>query len=408
MQRFIRFCLFLLIVVTLSSCGDFSLGPGEPTDRGNPPPPPCGQSWTILVFLNAANDLDEFSDLNIHQMVEATTNPFVQIVVQWKRIARFAPPGSWTGTRRYLIRAHPDPDKRLQLVQDLGQNVDMGRAETLKEFVQWAKQSYPANRYVLVIWDHGSGWRTRLGKPITRGVSFDDETGHHIKTWELPSAIRPTETASPLDLLVFDASLMQMLEVAYECRNAARYIVGSEESPPGEGYPYHRILQPLAQNPNRSPAEFAKTIVERTIAYYTTNSNITQSALDAAQLEPVATALDALAQKLFSKRFLYATQLARARQRAQSYSSYPEYKDLWHVADLIRQETGDPELGTLVGNLHHTIRQAVLAEAHGQRGVENSHGVSIYYPGPDEFTYSYRNLALAQATRWDEWLQVAP
>ncbi len=399
-----------LAIPLLSSCGGGRASPITP--------PPGGRgslTWTVMVFLNAANDLDDYSELNVNQMEQVQTNPNVRVVVQWKRAARFAPSGSWTGTRRYLIQYDTDAMRiNARLVQDMGEGVDMGNADTLREFIRWARTTYPADRYALVIWNHGSGWRSRAALR-GRAVSFDDEMGTSIKIWELPTAIRPTDADPPMDVLLFDASLMQMLEVAYECRHVARYIVGSEESPPGEGYPYHEILKPIMDNSDISPAQWASTIPNLFVNWYHANfpsyRNITQSAVDAARLEAVATALDALAGSLINKRTLYATSLARARMDAQSYASYPEYRDLWHAAQLIKQYTGDTELAQRVDALQQAIQQAVIANNRDTRAgsrVFHSYGLSIYYTDSGGYLGRYSNTALARATRWDDWLQVAP
>jgi hypothetical protein len=386
--------------------------------RAVPNPPPGGRGslkWTVMVFMNAANDLDDYSELNINQMEQAQTNPNVRVVVQWKRAARFAPQGSWTGTRRYLIQHDTDSQKvNSRLLQDLGQGVDMGSADTLREFVRWARTNYPADRYALVIWNHGSGWRSRAAFR-GRAVSFDDELGTSIKIWELPTAIRPTSADPLMDVLLFDASLMQMLEVAYECRNIARYIVGSEESPPGEGYPYQEILKPLMDNSDIAPAQWASAIPRIFVHWYHQNfpfyRNITQSAVDASHLEAVVNALDALAESLLAKRTLHRNALARARQDAQNYSTYPEYRDLWHAAELIKQYTADADLSLRVNALHSALRQAVIANDRDTRSgsrVFHSYGLSIYYPDSGSYLGRYSNTALSRAARWDDWLQVAP
>ncbi len=401
--------LFLLLPL-LAGCGGGSASPI------NPPPGGRGTlKWTVMVFMNAANDLDDYSELNINQMEQIQTNSNVRVVVQWKRAARFAPSGSWTGTRRYLIQYDTDAQRiNSRLMQDLGEGIDMGSADTLREFIQWARATYPADRYALVIWNHGSGWRSRAAFR-GRAVSFDDELGTSIKIWDLPTAIRPTSADPVMDVLLFDASLMQMLEVVYECRNIARYIVGSEESPPGEGYPYHEILKPLMDNSDIAPAQWASAIPNIFVNWYNTNfpnyRNITQSAIDTSRLENVATALDALAGSLIAKRSLYTVSLARARQDAQNYSTYPEYRDLWRAAELIKQYTSDVELTQRVNALHAALQQAVIANGRDTRPgarVFHSYGLSIYYPDSGSYLGRYSNTALARATRWDEWLQVAP
>lgn len=368
--------------------------------------------WTVMVFLNAANDLDEFSEMNVNQMEQVAGNPNVRIVVQWKRARPFAPQGSWTGTRRYLIKPDNDPNQiRSQLLEDMGEGVDMGSPDTLREFIRWARANYPAERYVLVIWNHGSGWRSRAA--LGRGVSFDDQLGTYIRIWDLPTAIRPTSNDPMMDVLLFDASLMQMLEVAYECRNVARIIVGSEESPPGEGYPYHEILAPIVSNSDLAPVEWARQIPDRFVAWYAANyplyTNITQSAVDTSKLDAVASALDSFAESLINKRTLYLNALQNARQNAQSYSSYPEYRDLWHAVDLIKLYTNDAELIQRGNALQSALQQAIIANNRANNNrVRYSYGVSIYFPSAGEYLGRYNNTALSRATRWDEWLQLAP
>lgn len=401
--------LLVVLLALLTGCG----GGGRAV-----PSPPGGRGtlkWTVMVFMNAANDLDDYSELNMNQMEQIQTNPNVRVVVQWKRAARYAPSGSWTGTRRYLIQYDTDSQRiNSRLLEDLGEGIDMGSADTLREFVRWARTTYPADRYALVIWNHGSGWRSRAALR-GRAVSFDDELGTSIKIWELPTAIRPSSVDPALDVLLFDASLMQMLEVAYECRNIARSIVGSEESPPGEGYPYHEILKPLMDNSDIAPAQWASAIPPTFVRWYNQNfpfyRNITQSAVDASRLEAVANALDALAGSLLTRRTLYVNALARARQDAQNYSTYPEYRDLWHAAQLIKQYTEDAELSQRVNALQAALQQAVIANDRDTRTgarVFHSYGLSIYYPDSGSYLGRYSNTALARATRWDDWLQVAP
>ncbi|MBM3495780.1 MAG: hypothetical protein FJX72_15860, partial [Armatimonadetes bacterium] len=169
--------------------------------------------WTFLVFMNAANDLQEFGPLNFGQMEKIGSSADVNIVVQWKQ-ADCAGCGSpdWVSTRRYYVTR----DQHSQLVEDLGPNVDMGDWRELASFIRWTQQRYPADHYALVIWDHGAGWRsTRGAAAAVRSVSIDDDTGNEIQTWELPQALN---VSPKVDLLVFDASLMQMMEVAYEVR----------------------------------------------------------------------------------------------------------------------------------------------------------------------------------------------
>jgi hypothetical protein len=373
--------------------------------------------WTFLVYLNGANNLQTFGPLNVNQMEEVGSTSDVNMVVQWKQ-ASCASCGSptWTGTRRYFITKDSDTTQiGSQLIEDMGQNVDMGDWRTLRGFISWAQTRYPADHYALVVWNHGAGWRpTRAGErvitPFPRSVSIDDSTNHEIQTWELPQALNVTPQ---LDMMIFDASLMQMTEVAYEVRSALKgpngesgILVGSEESPPGEGYVYNTFLSDLVANPAMTAPQFGTQIVHRTLEAYGTNNNLTQSCLDLFHVQDVADKLDTFARTLLIHRGDSATAMTNARNNAQNYA-YPDNKDLWHYADLIRQGTTASDLKTAAANVQSAIVSSIIAEQHGTVNG-NSHGLAIYVPAPSSYLAQYASLALARSTQWDEWLQAQP
>ncbi|MGC8784350.1 MAG: clostripain-related cysteine peptidase [Armatimonadota bacterium] len=369
------------------------------------------REWTILVFMNAANNLEPDSIDDMNEMEQLGSNSDVNIVVQWKRIAGYdSSNGDWKTTRRYYVTRDTDPETvNSNLLVDMGNGVDMGSPNTLRDFLQWGVRSFPARKYMVVLWNHGAGWRAfrdRLNL-FARGVSYDDNTGNHIRIWELPLAL---SVGVKWDIIAFDASLMQMLEVAYEIRNLGNYIVGSEESPPAAGYPYHRILAPVVSNPGISARDLAAQIVTQTINYYNPDStdNITQSALDASQIENVAQKVDILAQVLLNIAPGNGSAIAAARDNAQAYGEYT-YKDLWDYTEQLRARLpGSQELTDAIGGVQNALSQAVIAEAHSNRRVNRSHGLSIYVPTPSSFETRYGLLAFARATHWDEWLQTQP
>jgi hypothetical protein len=250
--------------------------------------------WTIMVFINAANDLYPFSDLNVNQMEEVAGNPDVRFVVQWKQSDGFwvnpNDPPTFTGTRRYLVKPDTTGNIASELVQDLGAGVDMGSPATMLEFLNWAKTNYPADRYAFVVWNHGNGWRRSPDSQPTRAVSYDDEFGTSIQTWQLAQALGSNQ----FDILSWDASLMQMIEVAYEVQDHADYVVGSEESPPGAGLPYDLVFGPFRDNPDATTLALSKNFVDGMLAAYGNSGKITQSVLDATQLPALANALSQL------------------------------------------------------------------------------------------------------------------
>ncbi|MFQ3588130.1 MAG: clostripain-related cysteine peptidase, partial [Fimbriimonadaceae bacterium] len=225
------------------------------------------RKWTVLVFMNAGNDLHPFATLNVNQMERVADNPDVRFVVQWKQTQQVWPASSFDGTRRILVR--PDNTSAIvsEVIQDLGTGVDMGRAETLRDFIQWGKTYFPADRYVLVVWNHGNGWRRSNRDLPSRAVSYDDQFGSSIQIWEMAQALGDNR----FDIIAWDASLMQMIEVAYEVKDHADFVAGSEESPPGEGYPYHLVFAPFRNNPDLPTATLSKGFVDGMLQFYGNN-----------------------------------------------------------------------------------------------------------------------------------------
>ena len=355
--------------------------------------------WTVLVYLNAANDLDTFSSLNYKQMLKVSDNSDVRFVLQWKQslIPFVSPNPSFQGTRRILLT----PQKTPHLVQDLGQTIDMGDKQTLSNFLTWGMQNYPSDRVCLVIWNHGNGWSRAANQLVqTRGVSYDSATGNHIDTWDLSTALGTKK----LDILAFDASLMQMGEVLYEIRNNVSYVAGSEESPPAAGYPYDLVFKPMHDNPDGSTPSLAKGFVDGMVAQYGTDTtaNLTQSVVDTSQLSAVKDALTGLAGALNAGSATNSAGVINARNTARKYE--PEitgryYFDLDQICNNLKTNLpSDANLQNACNNVKAKIAAAVLFNGNNSNSP-NSTGLAIDFSPKQHFaTYAsdYNKLKLAQ------------
>ncbi len=363
--------------------------------------------WTVLVYINAANDLAPFSTLNVNQMEKVAGNPQVRFVLQWKQATAAWPSSTFNGTRRYLVKPDTSSQIASELVQDMGTEVDMGQAQTLQDFVNWGKTFYPADRYCLIIWNHGSGWKR--SPALSRAVSFDDETGNAIMTWELASAIGSNHP----DIVAWDASLMQMMEVAYEIKDHTDFVVGSEESPPGEGYPYDLVFSQFRDNPDASTKQLTKAFVDGMLNNPNyVNRKITQSSIETAKLDDLAGSLSALATQLIANKDTIGSEIQNIRSTAQAYSpnSTRVFRDIGHLCDLINAQIAIPAVQSAALDVKAKLQAALAWEGHNSNSP-NSQGLSIDFSSSSLFNTlqsDYVQLRLAQTTQWNEWLQVAP
>jgi hypothetical protein len=346
--------------------------------------------------MNAANDLEEFGPLNANQMENIGSSRDVNIVIQFKRIQGLydTSDGDWGGTRRYYITRDDNSGHVSSTILSTQATLDMGNPQTLQDFVQWGTKTFPADRLGLVVWNHGAGWRSRkpaaVSRSTGRGVSYDDEFESHIDTIELPAALNIGD-GRKWDLLAWDSSLMQMVEVAYEIRDKASYIVGSEESPPGTGYPYDQILGELVVNPTMDPKTLGILFAQKMLAVNGTGSKVTQSVLDTSKVAALAPALDNLGGSLSAAQSFYNTEIADARDATENYA-YRENRDLIDFLNQLsitnfqtgRKVSDDAAVSSGINQVRQAVNGAVVFNNHGN-AHPRSNGIAIFLPSPSGF-----------------------
>jgi len=321
-----------------------------------------GKLWTFMVYLDGDNGLESSSIDDFLEMAMVGSDANINIVVQLDRIqdndARY---GGWTSTKRFYVTTGLSPTAE-NAFEDHGE-VNMGDAQALASFISWAKASFPADNYALILWNGGAGWRF----PCLDSTSEDELTMEEVQ-----SALSSNGGAQ---LIGFDAALMGMMEVAYEIRNYGEVMVASEENEPLAGWPYTPILQDLAGNPYWTATELGTAIVNRYYeSYYDiyTGSKQTLSAVDLKKMHTLASTISLFAQTMI---------------------------DSWS-ADPTAVKNAAQALMTKIEN-------TVIHERHDSSQL-NAHGLAIYFPEvSDEFDSNYTAIQLdfPADTQWNEFLQ---
>ena len=403
--------LISLIAAILSGCGG-----GGTTTYSDPPIYTRAEAmqhgaWTILVYLDADNDLEAAGITNFNQMELAGSTRNRRVIVQMDRKDGNDPDNeSWTDTRRYLIIRDPDACVMHSIRLDdepLGE-LDMGDWQTLQDFVEWAVAEFPADHYCLIIWDHGTGWQIRgaVVAPEYKYVVIDETSGNAMNVTEIPGAL----TRVNIEVVAFDACLMQQLETAYQLRHSASYMVGSAAPEPAPGYNYSGFLQGV--NAATTCEQLCRLIVQQyAVAYPPPTRSITQSALDLSAIDDVADAVSALAEVLMDNAATYAAALAQARELSLNYSTLVGCPQR-HSIDLRNYAAGcasflGPDAETALANLSTAMDAALIAETHNP-DTSTAHGLAIYLPDPSSYSARYDFLDLAADTWWDDWIRSQP
>lgn len=407
-----------------------------------------GQTWTIMLYQDADDKVleqDIFIDFNEAERTGSTER--VNIVAQLDRyVGGFRGDGDWSDTRRFFVQQDDDLDVIRSPYESIGE-VDMSNPQVLADFVTWAIQNYPADKYVLIMSDHGMGWPGGWTDPEPAGgarQSFPlaQAIGDALYLQDIDTALQSVRDQTGLDafeLVGMDACLMSHMEVFTALTPHARYAVASQEVEPAVGWAYTAFLNELVSDPDITGRELGQSIVDTYIVedqrvtdpaarqQFIGRGGITAGQL-AAQLEEGVTlaAVDLsqmpAAMEGLNRFSLYLQNMdqktvAKARNYAQPFTSIfgqnvpASYIDLAHFAALLVQETGDQGLRTTVEEMFGAFQNVVVAEKSGVK-KPGATGLSIYFPNSQLYgsaaagPASYLPVAerFAGVSLWDDFL----
>ncbi len=411
------------------------------------------KSWTIIIYMAADNDLHYFAWKNLKQMEQIGSNENITIIVQLNT------PGYLNPTKRYIIKKG-----RRILVQDEtspATKLNSGAPQTLVDCVNWGITHYPADHYALIFWNHGSAaidpnftktinpcdlfycnptdnmleidrgisYMTLLSQITAsiistdskRGICFDDTFKSYISNKDLDLALKEIHTRilknKKLDVVVFDACLMSMIEISSIVQRYAHYMASSEEVVYGTGQNYELLFKPFLTE-SLSPRDFVKHIVS---AYEQTYQKIindyTFSALDlsrASDLENnVHTVATLIHQALINQSNYSVANMLRKCKSTQFCTCFdePSYIDLGdfyinllkhiHHINLNNKNleiTLQNELTTALQQGLFCLSQLVIENRVGQK-LRRAQGISIYFP-EHSIAFNYLKSPFALSNAW--------
>ncbi|HNY12534.1 MAG TPA: clostripain-related cysteine peptidase, partial [Candidatus Wallbacteria bacterium] len=322
------------------------------------------KEWTFMVYMNSDNDLESAGIKDLNEMENVGSTSKVNIVVQCDRSPEYDESnGNWVGARRFYMEKDSDfSTVNSKMAQNLGESVDMGDPAVLLDFLKWGVKNYPAKKYAVVIWNHGSGWKFANARfsPV-KGISYDESSGNHLDNFKLTAALAEAvkfNGGKKFEILSMDACLMAMLEVAYQVKDTAKIYVASEEVAPGDGMPYDLILSKLAEKPSMDERELSQIMVENDIRSYKGGSqgwaNCTFSAFDLSNIDKLAEKVDALSKALIENFDKLSYPILLSRLKVLKYSD-ADYADLYNFCQLIQNYSKDAAISKLCDDIMDMI-----------------------------------------------------
>lgn len=434
-----------------------------------------GSDWTIMIYMGARNNLAPFAASNLQDMATNATNNQVNVVVQWDQSGK---KGAW----RYIAKMG---QATLEQYINVTNPTDIG--QNLIDFCSWSAENFPAKKYCLVLWNHGTGaldpifndplriflqnrdllldqqnhfsfdkFVKECNQPntfgqestnedfINRGILFDDEYKTYLSNIDLRRALSTITSSAVLnkkiDCLGFDACYMSMIEVAYQVKDYAKFMIASEELELAKGWNYGYFISQLCNNPSKQAKEVAQDIVKGFEHFYKGKTQLyTQAAIDLSKIssikdnhDNIITTLELVA-KQYKQRLVNA--LLKARKATLQFSAkfYVDLHSLYKTIankilteDVIAPKNVDKDKDLFIYDSHYLrskqysnniislvdllkngmrlIETAVVEQTNSSQFVE-AKGLSIYFPSSRAIDNSYENTEFVKRSPWLRFLQ---
>lgn len=210
------------------------------------------KAWTLLIYANGNNDLEPEIRQALLKVQQVDSNQDVNVLMQLGRakrsIVKILRPNDtsqttelWSGVRRYHVGAG-----KSDLVASLGE-INMADPKRLYEFIKWGLQTYPAERYMLILSGHGYQCTGAL-------IDYSRKAPYIMGIPEMAEAMNRAgeELKKKIDLLILDVCHFNCIEVIYELAKYEKPIIQNMityiDSGPIVGLSYEKLIILLQQN----------------------------------------------------------------------------------------------------------------------------------------------------------------
>lgn len=210
------------------------------------------KSATVMIYLNGS-DLEESyraATEDILEIINADLSENINVIIQTGGTNRWHVDGiSSERAQRFYVDNH-----KLYLVEDDIGQPDITEPKTLSDFIKFCNENYPADRNILILWDHGGG-------PV-EGFGYDSivADGDSMTLDEMQTAL--SEGDVYFDFIGFDACLMASIETLAALCDFADYMIFSQDFESSYGWDYSGWLELFSKNVTMDTKALAKTIID--------------------------------------------------------------------------------------------------------------------------------------------------
>ena len=331
--------------------------------------------WTVLVYLcgsNLESEMGAASD-DIREMLASGAGASGDVCV-------LAATGGSARWQRYGISPSQVQYYNVKgdaplLLAEAGR-VSMGDADTLAAFLRYGLANAPAEHCALILWDHGGG-------PVFGMCEDENHPGDSLTLAELRDALTRGLNGRRLDVLAFDACLMNSVDVCALAADFADYTVSSQEMVSGKGLDYEGWLAPLAARPGTDALALAEQMARTYVSDTASGRNpetATMSVVRSDAMAGVTRAANAFAAALTPLLANRLSSVVRLRNRLVSFGEFANDT----ASDLVDVQALCDAYAALLpdecARLKAAAAQAVVCNATSPDIAGQASGLSLFMP----------------------------
>ena len=400
----------------------------------------CSQSptlpWNIVIYMEAsAGHLYQAAFKNIDEIIRNTPeNAHVFVFLHTQ---------SATGWLYHITK------NNMYKITDI--TCDPSVAQTLINVMSIAIEKGPAQRYGLILWNHGYGildpiydaqnndWSVPYDGPYNVGCSIKRSANMH-RLYHRGVCVTNQQSFLSNEAMIYAFNIIYnqllngqklsfcgmdlckgaMLEHAYQLSDYTEHLLASQECEMVDGWPYDMVFQIINDTPNASTKEIVAHIIDTYKHYYeehTEHNTYTLSTLDLNYAQALKNNIDNISNSLISMMLQNdhaQKMLKQLRTQCKAFCDAPMYCDLYQWYTILLEAfnacTGIDKQSDLYGTFRQLLIDGLdimsamtVAQCTGSAST-HAHGCSIYFP---QFAVdvSYYTSLFAQKSTWVQFLK---
>jgi hypothetical protein len=416
------------------------------------------KEWTILLFIQARNNLAPFAIQNLRALTNSGIPNHINLVIQWEQPNK-------KGVFRYIVEGN-------QLVEKFNNPCEINTHKPLERITSafdWAIEKYPSRKVGVILWNHGYAgidphWGnavrlpmflenqhlsqkaeieglTHLSNAQHRAAMFDEEAKVYLSTEASIQAFAhmSNKIKRKLDFIGYDACFMSSIEMWSLLHPFAEIAIGSSEIELATGWNYGGLMKLLGNKKNSSAHDIAHAVVSTYNQYYNGKTHFhAQTAIELCKVPPIKENLNHVSQKLILYMDIFGSkfkQLVIKARKASLEFANPMFIDLHSFYDELYKQLASTQLikGTqaqthftslqpapgLYNPAHDTpeirelkellllgkklIDESIISHAASAR-LSRSGGYGIYFPCRD-FYDTYSTGVFSKISTWPSFIK---